>query len=151
MAERRRAKSEKSQAVRLFRFRCFSGFIQVKGNGNKQIRVGVPRSLRGVGIKAEEDNELRCLLFMPCILAHWHVKCKSALCPFHPVYSPRGSALRASRGGAFPRRSVRVFPFSALRFPPFRPPLSALRLPFRFPPSAFRLQKNRGRKTGPCP
>lgn len=70
MAERRRAKSEKSQAFRLFRFRCFSGFIQVKGNGNKQIRVGAPRSLRGVGIKAEEDNEFLCLLFMPCILAH---------------------------------------------------------------------------------
>lgn len=139
MAERRRAKSEKSQAFRLFRLRRFSGFIQVKGNGNKQIRVGAPRSLRGVGIKEEEDNELLCLLFMPCILAYRQGKCKSALCPFHPVYSPRGSALRASRGGAFPRRSVRVFPFYVLRFPPFRPPLSALRLPFRFPPSALRL------------
>ena len=136
MAERRRAKSEKSQAFRLFRFRCFSGFIQVKGNGNKQIRVGAPRALRGVGIKAEEDNELRCLFFMPCILAHWHVKCKSVSCPFHPVYSPRGSAFRASRDGAFPWRSAC---FSVLRlsfsdFSPsvFRPPsavsLSALRL-----------------------
>ena len=144
MAERRRAKSEKSQAVRLFRLRCFSGFIQVKGNGNKQIRVGAPRSLRGVGIKAEEDNELLCLLFMPCILAHWHVKCKSSSCPFHPVYSPRGSALRASRGGAFPRRSACFFVFR-LSFSAFSP--SA----FRPPPSAFRLQKNRGRKTGPCP
>ena len=64
MTERRRAKSEKSQAVCLLRLRCFSGFIQVKGNGNKQIRVGVPRSLRGVGIKAEEDKELLCLLFI---------------------------------------------------------------------------------------
>lgn len=120
MTEKRGAKSEKSQAFRLFRLRYFSGFIQVKGNGNKQIRVGVPRPLRGVGIKAEEDNELLCLLFMPCILAHWHVKCKSASRPFHPVYSPRESAFRASRGGAFPRRSACFFVFRlfALRFPP---------------------------------
>lgn len=84
MAERRRAKSEKSQAVRLFRLRRYNGFIQVKGNGNKQIRVGVPRSLRGVGIKAEEDNELLCLLFMPCILAYRQRKCKSVSRPFRP-------------------------------------------------------------------
>ena len=145
MAERRRAKSEKSQAVRLFRLRCFSGFIQVKGNGNKQIRVGAPRSLRGVGIKAEEDNELLCLLFMPCILAYRQGKCKSALCPFHPVYSPRGSALRASRGGAFPRRSVRVFPFYAICFPP-----SVCRFAFRPPTSAFRLQSKPPAKPVVC-
>ena len=136
MAERRRAKSEKSQAFRLFRFRRFNGFIQVKGNGNKQICVGVPRSLRGIGIQAEDDDDLLCLLFMPCILAHWHGEMQIRFAPVPSGISPKGIRSPGIAGRRFPAAECLRFPvfrLFALRFPP-----SVCRFAFRPPPFAYK-------------